>query len=358
MNFPAAPARSVDSMIHLQEADDAALDASDRYRTARAYVLILGMLSRHHWVTAKDVQGRLDEAGWRYDVRTVQGLLKSLAEGDADIERDASGKPYRYRLHKDSPNPWIPELSDREALMLLLAVEHLRQLVPGDVLRWLDGRLQEARRRLDPENGASPLRSWPQKVAVVSQLPALLPPAIDSEVFEQVSRALLMDRLLTLDYRNAAGSLMSNKSVMPLALVQQSERLFLVCRFQGYDDLRNLALHRIQGAEATPHSFARPEFSLRQYIRDGGFGFGSGERIELRLLVAPHLAELLAETPLAAGQRIVEAADGRMQVTAEVVRSEQIRWWVRMHGRAVELVAPKDLLSEVDSSKAARTVGK
>ena len=142
---------------------------------------------------------------------------------------------------------------------------------------------------------------------------------------------------------------------MPLGLAQQGERLLLVCRFDPHDDLRNLALHRVLRAEATPHPFDRPDFVLDDYIRDGGFGFSNGERIELQLWVAPFLAKLLAETPLSQDQRIEAGEDGRMRVTAQVLRGEQIRWWIRMHGAAIELISPPGLLTEVDTTQPART---
>lgn len=341
-------------MIQFAEDDDD-LEVSERYRAARAYVLILGMLSRYRWVTAKEVHQRLHEAGWAYDVRTVQGLLKSMAADQEGVERDASAKPFRYRWQPDLANPWNPELVDREALILLLATQHLRQLVPVEVLGWLDGRFEEARRRLAPGSGARPLANWLQKVAVVSQLPRLQPPAIDPDVLVSVTQALLNDTWLNVDYRNAAGQTLGNRRVMPLALVQQGERLFLVCRFDGYQDVRNLALHRISRAEVTPHRFECSGFDLDQYIRDGGFGFSNGERIELQLSVAHHLAELLAETPLAPDQRIEPESESRMRVTANVLRGEQMRWWIRMHGDAVKLISPSNFLTEVDSAQPART---
>ncbi|WP_257266243.1 hypothetical protein [Endozoicomonas sp. ONNA2] len=41
------------------------------------------------------------------------------------------------------------------------------------------------------------------------------------------------------------------QTVMPLGLAQQGPRLFLVCRFKGYDDERNLAMHRMLSAHST-----------------------------------------------------------------------------------------------------------
>ncbi len=266
--------------------------------------------------------------------------------------RDDSVKPFLYCWSPEQENPWNPELSDRESLTLLLAAEHVRQLLPAEVQQWMDGRFREARRRLDPARGTEPFNSWPQKVAVASLLPAMLPPKISPDVYANVSQALLADRWLNVDYRNADGKLIQNRRVMPLALVQQAERLFLVCLFGGYQDIRHLALHRMLAAQATPHSFERPkDFSLQRHISAGRFGFGNGETMSLRLRVQPHIADLLAETPLSTNQAIsfVEGADAQAIVTATVPRSEQIRWWIRMQGRAVEVIEPSGLLDEVNN---------
>jgi hypothetical protein len=63
------------------------------------------------------------------------------------------------------------------------------------------------------------------------------------------------------------------------------------------------------------------------------------------------VADLLAETQLGLGHRIEAEEDGRKHVTAQVLRSGQIRGWIRMRGDAVELLSQADLLGEVDSVK-------
>lgn len=326
------------------------------FENARAYTTAVGMLSRRGWVAAQEVADRLRDSGIQRDLRWVQYLLKHLVEVEDTVDRDDSQKPYLYRWRQDVAHPLNPELSDREALTLLLASAHLRPLLPQTVLSWMSDRFEDARHRLDPRHGARPFNSWPEKVAVVSQLPPMMPPAIEDAVFSSVSEALLNDRWLNVDYRNAAGARLDNRRVMPLALVRQAERLFLVCRFDGYEDVRNLALHRIQTAQVTPHPFERPrDFDLQTYIDSGGFGFGNGERIVLEMRVVPHVADLLAETPLSADQSITLSADGSFRVQASVLRSEQIRWWIRMQGDAVHVLAPTNLLDEVDSSKPAST---
>jgi len=314
--------------------------------TALVYVEILGMLSPHTKTTTARIVERLAERGLARTPRTVQRIMGQLSERFVNIEIDQRSKPYGYGWKRGEPNPWNPELDDRQALVLMLAKQHLEPLLPHQVVQSLDPLFQEARRRLDPYHGARPLRSWLRKVAVVSELQPLLPPQIAEDVFGPVTSALQSDEWLEVDYRNFAGQPLADRRVMPLALVQQGSRLFLVCRFEGYEDTRHLALHRLLSARLTGQPFERPTFDLQAYIDRGGFGFGSGERIALRLRLAPHIAELLRETPLSADQRMEAVSPEGIDLSATVVRSEQLRWRLRSLGAAVQVLEPSGLLDE------------
>ncbi|WP_424783576.1 WYL domain-containing protein [Paraburkholderia sp.] len=67
----------------------------------------------------------------------------------------------------------------------------------------------------------------------------------------------------------------NNARLIPLDLAQQDSRLYLVCRYEGYDNKRNLALHRIVSAETANMRFERPEdFERQKYDAAGRFCFG------------------------------------------------------------------------------------
>lgn len=176
----------------------------------------------------------------------------------------------------------MPHLTAQESLLLRLAEEHLRHLLPPQLVDSMDGLFPQARRNLSGGGGSSgvPLeREWPRKVRVVATSQPLLPPHIRAGVLEHVSEALYANRWLELDYENAAGQRRPAR-VMPLGLAQQGAGLYLVCRYEGYDNERSLALHRIHHAQASTLTFERPrDFDLQCYDEDGRFGFGEGERI-------------------------------------------------------------------------------
>ena len=318
-------------------------------------VHVLAFLSHSRSVDTTQIRDHLATLGYERTLRTIQRLMDDLC-GSFDIVRDDNSKPYGYRWKPNARGLGMPALADREALVLLLARQHLEPLLPRSVVKALDPLFHEARQRLDPlhGNGQRALKSWPNKIAVVSQLQPLIPPKLAAGVLEEVTEALQGDLWLDIDYRNFEQEARQNKRVMPLALVQQGVRLFLVCQFEGYVDRRHLALHRIGRARATGLPFERPAFELKAYVNDGHFGFGQGERIALRLEVAPAVAELLQETPVAPDQRIIPTRNGRSELTATVVRSEQLRWWLRTYGDAVRVLEPAGLLDDGVDEQVAR----
>lgn len=126
---------------------------------------------------------------------------------------------------------------------------------------------------------------------------------------------------------------------MPLGLAQQGPRLYLVCQFQGYDNLRNLALHRIQEARDTKIPFERPrDFNLAEYDADGRFGFGDGNKINLSFRITRNAGKHLYETPLSKDQVIQEEKDSgqHLLVQATVVDTIQLEWWLRGFGEQIQ----------------------
>jgi predicted DNA-binding transcriptional regulator YafY len=116
--------------------------------------------------------------------------------------------------------------------------------------------------------------------------------------------------------------------VMPLGLAQQGPRIYLVCRFDGYDNERSLALHRIISARASTLPFDRPrDFDLKQYDDDGRFGYGNGERVRLQFRIDKEAGLHLLESPLSADQKVKELED-EYEITATVVDSAMLDWWL------------------------------
>jgi predicted DNA-binding transcriptional regulator YafY len=289
-------------------------------------------------ISTIEINDQLQANGIVRDVRSVQRMMETLAERFPEIECDKRSKPYGYRWSKGAKGLSIPNLSLEQALVLQLAENYLKNLLPHKLMQSMGGFFEQARRNLEGSDNSQLERQWPRKVRVVATSQPLLPPAIAPGVLEEVSNALYANRWLELDYQNAAGKRKPIK-VMPLGLAQQGPRLYLVCRFEGFENERSLALHRIRKAEASTLNFERPaDFDLQKYDDDGRFGFGHGQRVRLTFCIENEAGFHLRETPLSKDQQVRDLDDGWMEVTATVVDSAMLEWWLRGFGDAVRKI--------------------
>lgn len=324
--------------------------------TVRLAMEILRRIPRKNYTTARQIHEQLMSVNIERDLRNIQKQLKMLCES-FDIECDTTSKPYGYRWKSMADGFSMPTLNDQDALLLTLAEQHLKNLLPANVMKSMHGFFDQARKRFDPysplEKHSSTQRSreWLNKVRVVAETQPLLPPPIKSEVLETVSNALYGNRWLEVSYKNSAGKA-NQYQVMPLGLAQQGPRLYLVCRFKGHTNERSLAIHRISAATASSLSFERPkEFDLKKYDADGRFGFGEGEKIQLTFTINKSAGKHLMETPLSKDQKVEELEDG-YRICATVVDSKHLRWWLRGFGDDVSNISSADFPhSEVTNLK-------
>jgi predicted DNA-binding transcriptional regulator YafY len=294
---------------------------------------LLRRIPKGRTITAPELHQQLADAGFERNMRTIQRQLEVLSE-IYDIDRDDSTKPYRYCWKERAKGLSLPSLSAQESLLLTLAEEQLSSLLPAKLMKSMEGFFAQARGQLGGETATHREREWLEKVRVVSTSQPLLPPKINSTVFEQVSNALYGNYWLDVDYRNAAGK-QTNARVMPLGLAQQGPRLYLVCRFDGYDNERSLALHRMLSASTTSFTFERPkDFNLKQYDDDGRFGYGDGKLIQLSFSIEKEAGYHLLESPLSEDQQVIEL-DNAYQIMATVVDSAMLEWWLQGFGGKV-----------------------
>jgi hypothetical protein len=311
----------------------------NNHETLSMTLAMLDMIPKTGKISAPEIHARLHTMGFERDLRSIQRQLVVLAE-QFPLECDDSSKPHGYKWKSDAKGISIPSLTLHESLLLNMAENYLRNLLPQSVMRAMDGFFRQARYDLGPGTpNAGRERRWLRKVRVVSESMPLLPPEIKPGVLEAVSQALYKETWLELDYTNAKGE-RSQHRVMPLGLAQQGARLVLVVRYEGYDNERSLALNRAHNATDTGLPFPPiKNFDLAQYDDDGRFGFGSGKTIQLKFRIENATGLFLTESRLSKDQTVVDLGE-KLEFTATVVESARLVWWLRGFGKRVEVLEP------------------
>lgn len=291
-------------------------------------------------ITAKELQSQLSNIGIERDIRTIQRNLDVIIEY-FDVDKDDRDKPYGYSRRSNN----ILTIGPQEAILLSLAETYLKNLLPTTLLDTISNVFRDAKHQLFPSYSNEKERQWLKKVRFVSETQPLQPPAIDRDIFEKLSIALYQNRWLTVHYTNANNQT-KNKKIMPLGLAQQGSRLYLVCRFHGYNNERILAVHRIYKAALSTFTFNYPpDFSLEQFDAQGRFGFGEGDIIALSFGITHKAGQHLRETPLSSDQQVIEHAD-HFTVTATVNDTKQLERWLNSFGDDVFNIQKQSLAKE------------
>ena len=310
-------------------------EKEDALTTLKLSLELLKRIPKGRTITAPELRQQLIDANSEFKraPRTIQRLLETLSTF-YDIERDDSSKPYRYCWKENAKGLSLPGLSTQESLLLTLAEQQLSSLLPAKLMKSMQGFFTQARGQLDEKSTSQREREWLDKVRVVSASQPLLPPKVDADVFQQVSDALYGNQWLDVDYKNAEGDRKVSR-VMPLGLAQQGPRMYLVCRYEGYDNERSLALHRFVSAKASTLTFERPkEFDLKRFDDDGRFSYGDGTKIRLSFTITKEAGLHVVECPLSADQEVVELDDA-YEITATVVDSAMLDWWLKAFGDSI-----------------------
>ena len=317
------------------------MPSSDSHNTALIYLEILRSLPKRQKITVQDICKRLESLGIVRSERTIQRILEKLCE-HYDIDCDMSSKPYGYRWKSHSAGLSLPFLNEAESLLLMLAEQHLHQLLPARTLAALTPIFEQARKKLVHDAHDKPEREWLGKIAVVPTSQPLIPAPIAAAILENVSTALYQNKYLDITYQNQKNATIAAR-IQPLALVQQGATLYLVARFAGYDNERHLALHRLRSATPSTMGFTRPkDFNLERYQAEGRFGFGEGKKIRLSFDIERIAGYHLTQTPLSHDQTTSEYPN-YYHISATVIDSEMLNWWLAKFGTQIRNITKTPL---------------
>lgn len=129
-----------------------------------------------------------------------------------------------------------------------------------------------------------------------------------------------------------------------MGLIQRGQVLYLACTIKTYADIRLLALHRTRAASVLELPAVSPiGFDLDTYLASGAMGWSTNKPITLIASFTPEAGNHLQETPLSEDQSIEQLPDGRLEVKATVLETQQLLWWLLGFGDGVEVMAPQAL---------------
>ncbi|WP_413674410.1 helix-turn-helix transcriptional regulator [Massilia cellulosiltytica] len=284
---------------------------------------------------------RLERAGYTISIRSIQRDLNDLS-CILPLVAD-NGRPQGWSWQADADPFHLPFLDPQAALTFHLVQRHLSALLPESTLDYLAPWFRTATAVLEANDHG--VTRWPDKVRVLPRGLRLRSPPIDPGVHATLYDALLRERQVTIRYLPRQATAPKEYVVHPLGVVARDTVIYLVCTMRNFTDVRQLALHRMRSAIMLDEPCNRPEgFDLDAYIADGAFGYSeSGDTIQLEARFTSDAAAHLFEYPLADDQRIVPDGTGAVRVSATVLDTKELRWWLLGFGDQVTVLGPPRL---------------
>lgn len=296
------------------------------------YLEILKRIPRRSSVSTQDLLNSLAVAGIELPLLTLQRYLKVLTDSDVvPIRCDRSSRPYSYRMDMDASPYLFSQLTPQECLLLKLAKENLRNQLPAHISKSFDPIFETVDENLVSSDKNRKEKAWLKKVAVVANTLPQIPPTFKVRIFDTISEALYEDKKVKIAYRNINKAIKKHV-VTPLGLVQQDLRLYLVCQFDGYDNIRHLPLHRMDDATLlTEAATPAPHFDLYRYIQERHFNYSGDELRNIHLVMEftnEKTAINLREAPFTRQQTIVQLDNGVWRLEADLEDSILLDGWI------------------------------
>jgi proteasome accessory factor B len=281
--------------------------------------------------------------------RTVNRDLNDLQEIglDLDSEELPSGRKV-WSLAGRSRRIRVPyNLTDLTALFM---GRRLFDFLRGTLLEEsLDKVYQTIENQLQKTVDFVRARDLRRKVYLVSEGPKELEPD-QVEHLDAVLTGLLEQKLLDLEYKNAAGQA-SALRVAPYTLVAYKRGLYLLARVEESGAMRTFALERIEDASwIRGSSFDLPDdYDPEAHFRDALY-ISPGEPERVEVVFTATTEPFIRIRRFHHSQRLTKLKDGRIKMTLDVPAGPEafeIVNWLLSFGANVEVIKPAGLRQRV-----------
>ena len=321
--------------------------ASHQQTIARQWLILRKLGSRRPGITAREMRDYLEGEGHPVSKRTVERDLNDLS-CLFPLETSPGSPPIGWRWREKTAVEF-PSLDLLESLSLSLVGDLLTQTLPPSLNQSLNGRIEEAHKKLSALPNQS-VAGWAQLARYIPSGPPLLAPEIQPEILDCIEQALVHQKQLRALYQSAVTRTTQEFVMHPVALLSHGSTPYLLANLGPDTELWQYPLHRFQSAEVTHSPSSRPaNFDLDHYIASGQAALGKEKTIRLQARVHFDLALILKETPLSEDQSLTEKED-HVLLKASVQQSWQLVFYILSQGSRITVTKPKALRQNIIAS--------
>lgn len=166
-------------------------------------------------------------------------------------------------------------------------------------------------------------------------------------IIEQLLDAALEQITCRITYHAFHDDRVKRFSIDPLHFFENDGGLYVLVRLTGSDDIRTIAVERIQEIRETGDAFDYPAGFDPEALLASAFNLTFDDPVQARIWFAPHQARYIKARQWAKRQNFTEQEDGSIILDMETSGLWEVKQWVLSFGKAARVLAPEALKNEI-----------
>ena len=167
------------------------------------------------------------------------------------------------------------------------------------------------------------------------------------ETIEKLTDAVLQQRTCIVDYNSFSSGKVKTFNIDPLKLFDWNGGLYLWIRVSEYDDIRTLAVERINNISITRKEFSRPDNFNPDELMEDTFGIIYDDPVSVKIHFCAKQAPYIQERQWCKNQNIEILKDGSIILTMNTSGWYDIKKMILSFGSDAELLEPADKRQEI-----------
>jgi predicted DNA-binding transcriptional regulator YafY len=167
------------------------------------------------------------------------------------------------------------------------------------------------------------------------------------KTIEKLTDAVLQQRTCIVDYNSFSSGKVKTFNIDPLKLFDWNGGLYLWIRVSEYDDIRTLAVERINNISITRKEFSRPNNFNPDELMEDTFGIIYDDPVSVKIHFCAKQAPYIQERQWCKNQNIEILKDGSIILTMNTSGWYDIKKMILSFGPDAELLEPADKRQEI-----------